>query len=195
MNPFIKPSQENLKLFLKNSRKLNFSYSEIGASQGDFPNGYDHDRNEIELGFGDEVWEAAKEAIRDWQMFPGDWANIFTSKTPIKKGETVSIYVRVFGTWWCNSCKIVYTFDEPNRFGFAYGTLTNHFEQGEEIFMVEKDESGRVFYKIQAFSKPRFWLVKLGYPMARFFQKKFVRESKLNMKKAVSEKVEKSSYV
>lgn len=183
MNPFKKPNEQNLIHFLEESKKLNFSYAEIGATQSKFPIGYDHDLNGIYLGNGAEVWGNAKNAIRNWEMFFGNWACLFPKETPIEKGETVVMCVRVFGTWWRNSCKIVYTFDEPNRFGFAYGTLMNHFEQGEEIFMVEKDEEGNVFYKIQAFSKPRFWLVKLGYPFARFFQKKFVRESKKHMKK------------
>ena len=180
-----KPSLKSLDAYLEKSKQLSFSYIEVEATKGDFPKDYDHDFNEIEIGTGEAVWESAKNAIRNWEMFPGDWAQIYPNNTPIEKGQVVSMYVRIFGTWWKNSCRIVYTFDEPNRFGFAYGTLTNHFEKGEEIFFVEKDESGRVFYKIQAFSKPRLWLVKLAYPLARFFQKKFVKESKAHVKTVV----------
>ncbi len=176
-----KPSTIQLDAYLKISETLPFSYSKVGATQGDFPKGYDHDFSEIALGRGEAVWKLAKQAIREWKMFPGGWAFIYSDETPIGKDEVVAMSVSVMGVWWKNSCRIVYTFDEPNRFGFAYGTLTNHFEKGEEIFMVEKDEAGLVSYKIQAFSKPRLWLVKLAYPMARFFQRKFVKESKANM--------------
>lgn len=190
-----KPSIKSLDSYLEKSKKLTFSYKEVEATKGDFPKGYDHDFNEIEIGKGEAIWQAAKIAIRNWEMFLGDWAEIYPKNTPIEKGQVVSMYVRIFGTWWKNSCRIVYTFDEPNRFGFAYGTLTNHFEQGEEIFFVEKDETGRVVYKIQAFSKPRLWLVKLAYPFARFFQKKFVKESKANMKSVVLASVKRESNV
>ena len=185
MVQLFKPTKEQLEDFLKKSRKLSFSYKEVGATKTDFPKGYDHDINEIEIGYGEEVWQAAKNAIRNWKMFPGVWADIWPRDTPIEKGKVVVMIVRVFGLWWKNSCRIVYTFDEPNRFGFAYGTLTNHIEKGEEIFFVEKDDKGRVFYKIQAFSTPRIWLVKLTYPIGRFLQRKFVKESKENMKEVV----------
>ncbi|MCE7923585.1 MAG: DUF1990 family protein [Haliscomenobacteraceae bacterium CHB4] len=33
-------------------------------------------------------------------------------------------------------------------------------------------------YVIKAFSRPRFWMARLGYPLARWYQKKFVRDSK-----------------
>ena len=176
-----KPSTTQLDHYLKKSNLLSFSYLQVGATQSNFPKGYDHDFNEIALGRGEAVWKSAKQAIREWKMFPGGWAFIHSDETPIEKDEVVAMSVSVMGIWWKNSCRIVYTFDEPNRFGFAYGTLNNHFEQGEEIFMVERDEAGLVSYKIQAFSKPRLWLVKLAYPLARFFQRKFVKESKANM--------------
>jgi uncharacterized protein (UPF0548 family) len=47
--------------------------------------------------------------------------------------------------------------------------------------MVTRDENGQVFYKLQAFSKPRFWMARLAYPIARAYQKKFVRDSKTSM--------------
>ena len=143
MVTIFKPSAKQLGQYLTISNGLSFSYPQVSATQGHFPKGYDHDYNEVELGTGEAVWESAKQAIRAWKMFPGKWAFIHSENTPIEKGEVVAMTVKVMGLWWKNSCRIVYTFDEPNRFGFAYGTLTNHFEMGEEIFMVERDEKGK----------------------------------------------------
>jgi uncharacterized protein (UPF0548 family) len=75
--------------------------------------------------------------------------------------------------------------DEKNRFGFAYGTLPGHAECGEEIFMVERHEDDSVHYVIKAFSRPRLWLARLGYPIARAQQRKFVRDSKAAMQQWV----------
>src|SRR6185436_6673895 len=64
------------------------------------------------------------------------------------------------------------------RFGFAYGTLPDHIERGEERFLIEwdrKDDS--VWYDILAFSQPRHPLVRLGAPVARLMQKRFARDS------------------
>lgn len=114
-------------------------------------------------------------------MFPGGWACIFPDDTPIREGETVAMSARVLGFWWLNSCRIVYVVDNESQFGFAYGTLPGHVECGEELFMVEKMPDGLVRYVLKAFSKPRFWMARLGYPLARRYQKKFVRDSKRSM--------------
>ncbi len=103
--------------------------------------------------------------------------------TPIKKGETVAVLFKIFNIWWINSARIVYTIDNENKFGFAYGTLPGHLEKGEECFWIEKDESGSVYYHIKAFSKPAYWFVWLAYPLARIFQRRFVKESLSGMKK------------
>ena len=79
------------------------------------------------------------------------------------------------------TCRVVSVVDEPNRFGFAYGTLPGHAECGEELFLVEKTEDGAVRYIIKAFSRPRIWMARLGYPIARAQQRKFVRDSKSSM--------------
>ena len=36
-------------------------------------------------------------------------------------------------------CRVVYVVDEPDRRGFAYGTLPGHAESGEELFLVRYD--------------------------------------------------------
>ncbi len=174
--------------FLARERSLPHSYKEVGDTQKETPvPGFDNDFNFIELGRSDAVWEAAKAAIRAWKMFPGDWACIWPETTPIRVGEVVAMQARVMGLWWLNSCRIVYVIDLPDKFGFAYGTLPGHVECGEELFMVERTADGTVRYVLKAFSRPRFWLARLGYPIARAYQRKFVRESKASMLRFVAE--------
>jgi len=74
------------------------------------------------------------------------------------------------------------------RFGFAYGTLEEHAESGEERFTVEwnRDED-KVWYDILAFSRPRQMLAKLGYPLSRLLQKRFAEGSKAAMVQTVSQ--------
>ena len=178
------PTTNSLDNFLILERIKNYSYSEVGATATTkaFAH-YDNDYNHIIVEQGETVWQKAKNALRGWQQFPLPWTKIYPNTTELKTGEVVSVIFKVFGLWWKNSAKIVYTFDEPNRFGFAYGTLPGHIEMGEEVFWVERDDTGLVSYHIKAFSKPHFWLVKLGYPIARMYQRKFVKESKIAMKK------------
>jgi uncharacterized protein (UPF0548 family) len=89
-----------------------------------------------------------------------------------------------------NASRIVYVVDEAGpmtRFGFAYGTLPDHVETGEERFLIEWDRAdNRVRYDILAFSRPRHVLARLGNPMMRRMQKKFGRDSVAAMLRAVA---------
>jgi uncharacterized protein (UPF0548 family) len=55
----------------------------------------------------------------------------------------------------------------PQSAGFAYGTLPEHPERGEEAFEVEIDAQGRVFLKITAFSRHSNWFYTAGGAFAR----------------------------
>ena len=71
------------------------------------------------------------------------------------------------GFWSMNGCRVVYSVGvrSDQEFGFAYGTLTNQAEAGEEVFKVSTDsETGDVSYLLRAVSKPRAALAQLGYP-------------------------------
>jgi uncharacterized protein (UPF0548 family) len=62
--------------------------------------------------------------------------------------------------------------------GFAYGTLQDHAEAGEEIFEIAMSaETGEVTYRIRAVSRERALLAKLGFPVTRALQDRFRRDS------------------
>jgi uncharacterized protein (UPF0548 family) len=188
-----KPTEAQTTLFLEKEKTLEYSYKEVGSTQKEtLVAGFDNDFNTLELGHGPAVWEAAKEAIRQWKMFPGGWACIWPENTPIQQGEHVAMLAKVMGLWWLNSCRIVYIVDNQDQFGFAYGTLPGHAECGEELFMVEKTADGTVRYVLKAFSRPRLWIARLGYPIARAQQRKFVRYSKASMFNFVVEQTRKA---
>ncbi|TXN26732.1 DUF1990 family protein, partial [Lacisediminihabitans profunda] len=65
--------------------------------------------------------------------------------------------------------------DEPQRRGFAYGTLPGHPEEGEESFIVEQTEDGSVWLEISAFSRPANGLWWLFYPVLRALQAYYTR--------------------
>lgn len=166
-----------------------FSYLEIGASRhnAERPRGYDLDHNRVQIGEGQADFEAGCAAVRAWRMFPSPWTRIAPADAPIRVGEIVVMQAHALGVWWMNAARIVYTIDDhsPRRFGFAYGTLPAHVEQGEERFSVELHDDGSVWYDLRAFSRPRYWPVQLGKRLARKLQARFVRESQASMKAAV----------
>jgi len=172
------------------------SYLEVGATRGEPPSGYNFDHNRTRLGSGDAAFQAACAAVRSWTMFPLPWTTIMPANASISEGTIVAMLAHALGGWWLNACKIVYVVDETvplRRFGFAYGTLHAHVETGEECFSVEQQPDGSVWYDLRAFSRPRFWPVRLAKPLARGLQRRFACESLAAMRQAVAMSVSKIS--
>jgi uncharacterized protein (UPF0548 family) len=185
---FRPPSQGVIEPFLSDQRDKPFSYVEVGKTRGAPPSGYDLDHHRIELGRGEEVFQLAMEALRGWRMFQCDWVTLCWPDVPISPGEVVGVLIRAYGLWSLNACRIVYLVDEHRpirRYGFAYGTLPGHGERGEERFLIEQGDDGVVRYDLYAFSRPRHWSVRLGYPLARRLQERFARCSLQAMRTAV----------
>jgi len=184
-----RPTDAQIKEFLETRKADSFSYREVGATRphGSPPAGYNVDRNGLILGYGENDFARAKTAVREWKMFDVPGMDLLFPDTPIEPGRDVAPLARHLGFYSLNSCRIVYVIDEPDAFGFAYGTLSEHAEIGEERFFVELDrESGEVWYDIFAFSRPGHMLVKLGYPYSRYKQKQFAVASKEAMRRAVA---------
>ena len=147
------------------------------------PGGFQVDHNRVVIGKGHAVFEKACAAVRIWQMASLGWVSIYDASVPFAPGMTVAIVAEVFGVWFLNACRVVYTVDEQSdevwRYGFAYGTLSAHLERGEERFLVEWNrQSDLVCYDILAYSQPNALVAKIGYPIVRLFQKRFGRDSK-----------------
>jgi len=183
-----KLSQTTTNQFLDSLRSDTFSYPHVGATRDSArPDGYVVDHNRQFLGHGRETFERAKQAVRKWKMFAVPGLKLIRDDTPIEAGRDVALLARHLGFYSVSSCRIVYVIDEPDRFGFAYGTLSQHAESGEERFTVEYDrETDEVWYDIYAFSRPGHWLVRLGYPYARYLQTSFAVASKSAMLRVVS---------
>jgi uncharacterized protein (UPF0548 family) len=61
-----------------------------------------------------------------------------------------------------------------------------HVEQGEERFLLRFDTvTEEVWYELEALSRPRNWMAKVGYPVTRAFQHRFARDSHRRMQAAV----------
>ena len=188
---FSRPSDAQIRAFLKERESDSFSYREVGATQNSPPTGYNIDHNRQFLGTGLDAFQRARTAVTQWKMFDVPGMTLCYTDTAIEAGQNVAPLARHLGFYSLNSCRIVYVIDEPYRFGFAYGTLTEHAEIGEERFSVEfNPDTGEVWYDVFAMSQPGNILVKLGYPHARYRQKSFSSESKNAMRRAVAKSTE-----
>ena len=190
MLSFQKPSVDLIRSFIAEQAKLAFSYSAVGATGTTPPVGFVVDRTRVKLGEGDLVFQSGIAALRRWDHFKLGWVEAWSPETPIESGEVVAVMGCGVGMWWLNCCRIVYVVNESgpiNKFGFAYGTLPGHIESGEERFVIEWDRSDNsVWYDILAFSRPNYFLIRLGYPLVRRMQKQFGRDSAVAVFKAIN---------
>ncbi len=182
------PSEEVVRQFISSQQDLPFSYSEVGATQSEPPAGFTIDHNRTRLGDGGNTYQRAVSALQSWKQFDLGWVTVVPPGRPLEVGTTVAVLAKVFGLWSLNAARIVYMIDEERdsikRFGFAYGTLPDHVECGEERFTIEWTDDDSVWYDIYAFSRPQHPLVKLGFPVARRLQKRFAKDSLASIVKA-----------
>jgi len=187
-----KPSDSRIREFMESQSKLEFTYPSVGATRnGGHAPGFVVDHNRIHLGAGQATFEVAKRALCEWQHYRFDWIELHRPDSTPDPKQTVGVLARALGLWVLNVCRVVYVIEEEKplrRFAFAYGTLPEHAESGEERFQVEwNHEDDSVWYDILAFSRPNQLLSRLAYPYVRHKQKQFARESKQSMKAAVIE--------
>ena len=188
MFSLFKPSSDIVRTFLAKQKDRQVSYRRVGASRATAPDGYVVDHNRIQLGVGSAVFERAKNAVRRWKMFDMNWLELCWPDVPIEAGSTVAVVVHHLGFWSLHACRIVDTIEElgkVEKYGFAYGTLPDHAEMGEERFTVEFHVNDQtVWYDLYAFSRPRP-LARLAYPFTRALQKRFASDSKAAMLRAM----------
>jgi uncharacterized protein (UPF0548 family) len=183
-----RPSQRELEKFLDQSRRLPLSYDQVGIAK-QFPPGFNVDEASAVVGKGKHAFARARIALTEWLHFDLGWVELFPQGALIEPGTVVAVLVHHLGFWSLNGCRVVYGMGDMQvgaNFGFAYGTLTNHAEMGEEIFEVSLEpESDEVVYRIRAVSKPRAALARIGYPITRVFQERFRRDSIRALQRAI----------
>ena len=192
---FDEPSPQRISRFLDAQRDAPFSYDEVGATRKDAktPTGFAVDHNRARLGRGRDAFERAVAALYSWKMFDVGWARLVPADASVEVGTTVAVLARHYGFHSLNPCRISYTIEDDEgdlvRRGFAYGTLPEHGDRGEERFTVEwRSEDGSVFYDLYALSRPNHLLAWLGYPLARRLQRRFARDSQRAMVRATERK-------
>lgn len=179
------PSPKQIETFIERSGNLSLSYHPVGIASAESA-GFKVDEIRATLGKGEATFALAKLALLEWKQFDLGWVELFPRDAPVETDTNVAVLVHHLGCWSLNGCRVVYSIEDPARFGYAYGTLTNHAECGEEIFEVSLNQNDEVIYRIRAVSRPRAAFTRIGYPITRMFQAKFRRDSAQAMRIAVS---------
>jgi uncharacterized protein (UPF0548 family) len=182
-----RPTRTVIDRFIRKSQHLPLSYGPVGIVRTS-TSGRHLDELAVAVGHGQADFERARAALLAWKQFDIGWVETFPPRAPIAVGTVVAVLIRHLGFWSLNGCRVLYSLGSPNdiaRFGFAYGTLTNHAESGEELFEVYIDpRTEDVVYRIRATSRPQATLARFGHPIVRALQARFRDHSVAVMKLA-----------
>ncbi|MFG1929905.1 DUF1990 family protein [Mycobacterium sp. NPDC048908] len=147
---------------------LPLTYTEVGATAGALPPGYHHVQKSAVIGQGRRRFEDAADEGMRWGMLRGAGLRVDATSEVAGTGSEVLVH---FGPV-AAPCRVVYVVDEPNRRGFAYGTLPGHAESGEERFTVCYDPTTEeVRAEVTAFSRHATWWSRLGSPVTSLIQR------------------------
>jgi uncharacterized protein (UPF0548 family) len=182
-----RPSLETIDRFLRESQDLPLSYGPPGIVNADSGR-QALDQATVAIGHGKGDFERARSGLMAWKQFDIGWVETFPRHAPVAAGTVVAVLIRHLGFWSLNGCRVLYSVGSPDevaRFGYAYGTLTNHAESGEELFEVFiNPQTDEVIYRIRAMSWPQATLARVGQPIVRVLQERFRDHSVAAMKRA-----------
>lgn len=180
-----RPTAADLAAMAERLRSGPLTYDAVGATiSGAPPDGFHHVAAQVVLGQGEDTFARAKRALADWQHQRGAGL-VIGAGAEVVEDAVVALAAPLPIGWVIVVCRVLAVIDEPSRFGFAYGTLAEHPESGEELFMVEIDADQGVTFRIEAFSKPQHPLAKFGSPVARRMQARATRRYLAAMRDAV----------
>ncbi|MGP9680815.1 DUF1990 domain-containing protein [Brachybacterium sp. AOP3-A1-3] len=120
-------------------------------------------------------FEQASSAVRCWVVHRRAGLQVSASHTPAEPGVEVHLRLGIGPLRITAPCRVLWVIDEPDRAGFAYGTLPGHPETGIEEFTVTRTATGVVRFHLDAVSRPAAWYARLGAPFSRLLQELVTR--------------------
>ena len=142
------------------------TYREVGESLSPVaPPGYRHKDQCVRVGKGRETFDLAADAVMRWQVQRGAGLTVLASSERVEEGAVAVVRLTLGPVKLDGPNRVVAVLDEPDRRGFAYGTLDGHPEQGEQAFVVEIDHEGTVTFTVRSFTRRASVLALVGGPL------------------------------
>jgi uncharacterized protein (UPF0548 family) len=111
----------------------------------------------VRLGHGEACWDAASAVVTAWGVKTRSGFSVAPpvgAAGGVRGGERYWLLARL-GPWVLREpVQVVATVTEPDRRGFAYGTLDGHPVSGEEAFPVHRAPDGTVWLSLRSFTRP-----------------------------------------
>ena len=139
----------------------------------DRPEGYRRYERSARIGFGDDDFQRASEAVLRWEVKTRSGFSVLGG-APVE-GERLWITGHLGPLSIAEPAVVVAVVQEQDRAGLAYGTLDGHPISGEEAFLVRRDADGTVWFTLRSLSRraPGAW--GSAYPLILIAQRVFRR--------------------
>lgn len=104
------------------------------------------------VGRGDDCWRRAADDVLRWRVKTrsGFWVE---DQARVRPGQRLQIRARVLGVTVVEPVEVVAVVEEDDRVGFSYRTLPGHPVDGEEAFIVQRDEGGEVVLTVRSLTR------------------------------------------
>lgn len=139
--------------------------------------GFRADEQRARLGHGSERWVFASEAVLRWGVktrsgftVEDDTGRDATDR-PVEVGDRCRLAAHLGPMTIREPIQVVRVIDEPDRQGFAYGTLSGHPLSGEEAFVVERLPDGSVWLTVRSVTQPARGHWRWAHPAVRVAQR------------------------
>ena len=113
------------------------------------------------------------------RIFPPAWVTLHADNPDGRATDGATVVERVYlgPIGFEAAVRLVDLVDEPDgsrpRFALTWSTVEGHPERGVETFAIEAADDGAIELTITARSRPAMALVWLGYPVARWLQRRY----------------------
>lgn len=139
----------------------------------DAPPGYRHLEESLRLRRRD--LDGAARDLFAWRVHERAGLGVHASGTAAQPDAVVELRLGAGPLGIRIPCRVVEVVDEPDRKGFAYGTLPGHPESGEERFVLDRQPDGSIRFTVAAVSRHASALARLGGPVSRVVQEQMTR--------------------
>ncbi|WP_326598777.1 DUF1990 family protein [Streptomyces sp. NBC_01803] len=158
-----------------------FTYADVGATRDGGagaalpPPGFHLLRRRTRVGTGPAARDAAGRALLEWRMHRAVGMSVEADAAEAVAGAEITVGLGAGPLRLRAPCRVVWVVREPERIGFAYGTLSGHPEAGEEAFVVERLPDDSVWLTVTAFSRGVAWYARAAGPLGRAAQRLIAR--------------------
>ncbi len=138
------------------ARRAELTYDHVGSTLHPerFPGRAPRKVRRNLTGLGDHTFITAADGLRAWVPQRHLGAGIHPPLAAVAVGETLLVILALGPVEVTAPNRVVWVLDELDRFGFAYGTLPGHPASGEEAFMVERVDHGRLDLSVTVDATP-----------------------------------------